>query len=117
MPRVAPADFPWPNGLFVVGWFGSDAVCCGGLKRHSADACEIKRMYVLPERRGHGFGLALIGRLERPGWSLGRRVALLGTGERHAAARRMYKHAGYVFVESFSSNPFHAWSRAKRLDA
>lgn len=116
MPQVAPANFTSPDGLFVVGWLGGDAVCCGGLKRHSAEACEIKRMYVVPECRGHGFGRALLDHLEHEARALGYVFARLGTGDCQMAARRMYERAGYVSGEPFAGNPFHAFSGEKRLD-
>src|SRR5580700_6271161 len=53
-----------PAGVFLVGYEDGIAICCGGIKRLSAEACEFKRMYVVPAARGRGVARELLGALE-----------------------------------------------------
>ncbi len=43
MPSATPGDLGPPGGTFLLGWRDGAAVCCGGVKRLSDGACEIKR--------------------------------------------------------------------------
>jgi len=78
MPRAGPAELGPPHGAFLVGFHEQRPVCCGGIKRLDEQACEIKKMYVIPAMRGRGVARALLGALElgwagaisRPGGSL-----------------------------------------------
>ena len=53
-PSARPEELSPPGGGFVVLWEDGRAVAGGGVKRLDDDACEIKRMYVVPEARGRG---------------------------------------------------------------
>lgn len=53
-PSATPTETSPPTGAFLVGFDDRRAVCCGGLKRLSDGAAEIKRMYVVPNARGRG---------------------------------------------------------------
>ena len=64
-PSAGPEDFAPPGGSFLVGYENGAAICCGGIKRLLDGACEIKRMYVVPEARGRGHGKALFVHLAR----------------------------------------------------
>jgi GNAT superfamily N-acetyltransferase len=115
MPRAGPAEFAPPGGTFVVGLRDARAVCCGGLKRLPDGACEIKKMFVAPECRGHGVARALLEELERRARELGYAVARLDTGPRQPRARRMYERAGYASIGNFNGNPVASFFGEKRL--
>jgi GNAT superfamily N-acetyltransferase len=106
MPKAGPNELGPPGGVFLVG---SDStgrpLCCGGLKRLSDEACEIKRMYVIPEARGRGVGRALLTALEQAASELGYRLTCLDTGPRQPDAERMYRRAGYKPIDNFNANP------------
>jgi GNAT superfamily N-acetyltransferase len=106
MPKAGPAELGPPYGGFWVGYVDGSAACCGGIKRLGEDgACEIKRMYVVPARRGHGLARRLLGFLEEQARQLGYRVARLDTGEHQPDARHLYQSAGYVEIDNFNANP------------
>ncbi len=105
MPRAGAAELGPPGGTFLVGWRGGEPVCCGGVKRLDDSACEIKRMYVVPQARGRGVARALLGALEDAARSLGYTVARLDTGPRQPDARHLYESTGYVAIENFNANP------------
>jgi GNAT superfamily N-acetyltransferase len=105
-PTATPADMSPPGGGFVVVCEDGVAVAGGGVKRLDDTACEIKRMYVVPEARGRGLGKVLLEGLEAEARRLGYRVARLDTGPQQPDAQRMYERAGYAPIENFNANPF-----------
>ncbi len=105
MPRAGPAELSPPGGAFIVGYGGDEAVCCGGVKRLDERTCEIKKMYVVPERRGHGVARALLHALEDKARALGYDVARLDTGPKQLSARGLYEDEGYVEIADFNRNP------------
>jgi len=115
MPKAGPAELSPPHGTFIVGFEDEAPVCCGGLKRLSDDACEIKKMFVVEDARGRGVARELLEELERRARELGFGVARLDTGPRQPRARRMYERAGYEVIENFNANPVATFSGEKRL--
>lgn len=105
MPRAGPSELSPPHGAFLVGVSDDDPICCGGVKRLDQRTCEIKKMYVIPERRGQGVARTLLHALEDKARELGYEVARLDTGPKQANARGLYEHEGYVEVEDFNGNP------------
>ncbi len=105
MPRAGPAELSPPTGAFIIGRVDGRPICCGGVKRLDDRACEIKRMYVVPDLRGRGVARRLLQELEDLGRGLGYVIARLDTGPRQAGARRLYEREGYAEVENFNANP------------
>lgn len=116
MPRAGPAELGPPGGTYLVGYRDSVPVCGGGLKRLPDGACEIKRMYVVPEARRAGVARALLAALEDAARALGYRIARLDTGDRQPHAQRFYEASGYRRVGNFNDNPAAAFHGEKRLD-
>lgn len=116
MPSAGPEELGPPAGTFLVGFdAGGRAVCCGGVKRLSDGACEIKRMYVVPEARGQGVARELLRALEDAARELGYTVVRLDTGPRQPHAERMYRQAGYRSIGNFNGNPVASFFGEKRL--
>lgn len=117
MPKAGPAELGPPGGTFLVGYErGVDrAVCAGGLKRLPDGACEIKRMYVVPDARGHGVARVLLHALENAARELGYLVARLDTGHRQGHAQRMYEAEGYRAIANFNGNPVATFFGEKQL--
>jgi GNAT superfamily N-acetyltransferase len=115
MPKAGPDELGPPDGAFLVGFEDGVPVCCGGVKRLPDGACEIKRMFVIPEARGRGVARALLEELERRARALGYAVARLDTGPRQPRAQRMYERAGYEPIANFNANPVATFFGEKRL--
>lgn len=115
LPSAGPADFAPPDADFLVGFDGDVAVCCGGVKRLDDEACEIKRMYVIPEARGRGVAKALLVALEDRAREMGFQIARLDTGPQQPHAERMYREAGYAEIHNFNANPIASFWGEKRL--
>ena len=115
MPKAGPEQLNAPNGSFIVGYEDGVAICCGGVKRLDAEACELKRMYVIPERRGRGVARTLLGALEERARELGYLIARLDTGPKQPGAQHLYESAGYVSIPNFNGNPVASFFGEKRL--
>jgi GNAT superfamily N-acetyltransferase len=114
-PSAKPADFAPPGGSLLVGYEDGEPICVGGIKRLPDGACEIKRMFVVPDARGRGVAKALLVALEDEARALGYAVARLDTGPHQPHAERMYRAAGYEDVGNFNANPFASYWGEKRL--
>jgi GNAT superfamily N-acetyltransferase len=112
-----PQELSPPGGGFVVLAEAGRPLAGGGVKRLDDHACEIKRMYVVPEARGRGLGRALLEALEALARDLGYGVARLDTGSKQPGAQRMYERAGYVAVADYNGNPYASYWGEKRLVA
>ncbi|MFD6950435.1 GCN5 family acetyltransferase [Nocardiopsis sp. TSRI0078] len=101
-PGVAPsAD---DIAVFVVARDGQGtAVGCGGLRDLGDGAGEVKRMYVLPERRGSGAAPLVLAALEEWARERGWRCLRLETGDRQPDAVRFYTRAGYTPIPGFGA--------------
>jgi GNAT superfamily N-acetyltransferase len=116
MPTAGPGELGPPAGIFLVG---SDEegvpVCCGGVKGLGDGACEIKRMYVVPEARRSGRARELLLALEDAAGGLGYEIARLDTGPRQPHAERFYRDAGYAPIANFNGNPVASFFGEKAL--
>lgn len=102
---VTPEQLAPPQGAWLVGWRGDEAVACGGVRLLSPEVAEIKRMYVDPSARGAGLARRLLADLESAAVELGARVARLDTGRDMAPAVALYRRAGYVEIDDYNGNP------------
>ena len=85
----------------VVAYKGYIAVGCGAFKEYDQNAVEIKRMYVLPEFRGHGIALEILKELEDWVKEIGFKECVLETGKMQPEAIRLYQKAGYDIIENY----------------
>ncbi|HZP67517.1 MAG TPA: GNAT family N-acetyltransferase [Rudaea sp.] len=78
-----------------------------GLQGGDADVCELRKMYFLPELRGHGAGGALIARCLEGARELGYRRCYLETLKGMDAAQRLYEKHGFRRIEGPLGNTGH----------
>jgi GNAT superfamily N-acetyltransferase len=115
MPKAGSAELSPPGGSFIVGVLDGRPVCCGGVKRLPDGACEIKKMYVVPEARGRGVARVLLHALEDEARRLGYSLVRLDTGPRQPHAQHLYESEGYVSIANFNANPVATFFGEKRL--
>lgn len=105
MPTSAhPEELSPPGGAFVVIYEDGEPVAGGGVKRLSAEAAEIKRMFVVPEARSCGHARRLLAALEDAARELGYVCVRLDTGPRQPHSRALYESAGYLAVPNYNGN-------------
>lgn len=87
--------------IFFVAYDGTEAIGCGGLRTLDERHGEIKRMYVVPERRGTGAAAAILRHLEIEARSRGWDRLVLETGDEQPDAMRFYEREGYTAIPNF----------------
>ena len=95
--------------VFLILKLDSQPIACGGLRPllpdegDSTQEVEIKRMYVVPEYRGRGQGIAdfLMRQLESQALERGWTTLKLETGADMGQAKRFYQRHGYKEVPLF----------------
>jgi len=87
--------------LFLVAYDGGEPAGCGGLRALDATHGEVKRMYVVPDRRGTGVSTAILRRLEESARELGWDRLLLETGTEQPDAMRFYEREGFHRIPNY----------------
>jgi putative acetyltransferase len=96
-----PAPTAADIALFLVAFDGDEAIACGGLRPIDPAHGEVKRMYVLPNRRGSGVSTAVLRALEDAAKARGWDRLVLETGDRQPDAIRFYEREGYTRIPNF----------------
>jgi putative acetyltransferase len=103
--RLDSEPGPKPSGddisVFFVAYDGTEAIGCGGLRTLDERHGEIKRMYVVPERRGTGVARAILRHLEVEAGARGWDRLVLETGDEQPDAMRFYEREGYTAIPAF----------------
>jgi putative acetyltransferase len=112
-----------PHIRFFIARLDGEAVGCGGIALF-ADFAELKRMYVVPHRRGRGIADAIVARLTAEAQAAGLTLLRLETGTQQKAAMRFYRRCGFdpcAAFEPYASMPPNAISTSlffeRRIDA
>jgi putative acetyltransferase len=77
------------------------AVGCGAIKEYSGDTMEVKRMYVLVNRRGQGIASKILKELENWAVELNYKKCILETGKKQPEAIELYTKSGYEVIPNF----------------
>lgn len=85
----------------VIANMDDEVVGCGAIKEFSPAAMEVKRMFVLPKKRGQGIALDILKELEGWAYELGYSKCVLETGTRQVEAVALYTRAGYVRIANY----------------
>jgi GNAT superfamily N-acetyltransferase len=112
---VSPAEMVPPAGAFVLLVADGAVVAGGGVRRQSDGVAEIKRMFVVPEARGRGFGRQLLEGLEAAAADLGYERVRLDTAPSMPLAMAMYRRAGYRDIGDYNGNSYAAFWGEKTL--
>ncbi len=85
----------------IVAYDDDIPVGCGAIKEYSPGTMEVKRMYVLANRRGEGIATIILKELERWALESGNKKCLLETGKKQPEAIELYKKSGYKIIPNF----------------
>ena len=101
-PGPAPTAADITVFLIALDDDGFTPVACGALRQIDDEHGELKRMFVIPERRGSGAATLVLRALEQLahdelGWSR----LVLETGDRQPDAIRFYEREGYTRIPNF----------------
>ena len=99
------SEYGPPGGRFVLASWSGTFVGCGGLRRFTGSACEMKRVYVVPVHRGKGIGQAVARALIAQARQAGYTEILLDTLPSMTAAQHVYFALGFTPTDSYRHNP------------
>jgi putative acetyltransferase len=85
----------------LVGYEDELPVACGCFKKIDDTTVEIKRMFVAPRYRRHGFSSQILGELEAWAMELGFSDARLETGKGQPEAIALYGKMGYAVIPNY----------------
>ena len=77
------------------------AVGCGAFKEYDPTVVEIKRMFVLPEKRGKGIASTVLNALEIWAKENGFQHAILETSNQLTNAISLYQKSGYEIIPNY----------------
>ena len=83
------------DGEFLVGTIEDEVVAMGALGKTGEERAEVKRMRVVPDFQGRGFGKEMLAALERRASELGYTTLHLDTAVQQRVARNLYEVNGY----------------------
>ena len=108
-------DLVPPTGLLLAASHDGALAGCGGFRVLSPGVAELTRVYLRPELRGRGGGVALLTELERAAVGMGLTAARLDTRKDLVEARRLYARNGYVEISAYNDSPYADHWFEKRL--
>ena len=86
----------------VVVAYDDETPCgCGAIKEFQKNTMEVKRMFVLPEKRGKGIATAILTELEKWAGDLSSTKCVLETGKRQPEAIGLYTKNGYASIPNY----------------
>jgi N-acetylglutamate synthase-like GNAT family acetyltransferase len=93
-------------------------VGCVALEQANPEVCYLERLAVLPDKRRHGFGKALVTQVLSKAKSLGAHRVNIGIIAEQTELKNWYKEIGFVEQESkdFSHLPFSVTFMSYKLD-
>lgn len=101
-----PGDYSPPSGCLILANFREQSAGCVALHAIDGESCEMKRLYVRPQFRGHGLGKALTERIIADARAAGyRRLRLDTVKPKMEAAVAMYRRLGFREIEPYRLNP------------
>ena len=109
---VAPVELCPPGGTYVALVEDGSPVAGGGVRPLEGPIGEVKRMYVVPGRRGHGLGRRLLAEIESAARDMGYEGLRLDTT---GGLSRLYLSAGYAEIPDYNGNPYATFWGEKAL--
>lgn len=102
---VLPEMYGPPGGALFIAEQDRVPVGCVGVRRLSADACEMKRLYVKPASRSGGAGRRLALEALAAAKRIGYRRMVLDTVPSMHAAQALYRSLGFVEIPAYYDGP------------
>lgn len=85
----------------VVVYENNMPVGCGAIKKYADTTMEIKRMFVVPEKRNQGIASFILKELETWAGELNFQKCILETGEKQTEAIKLYQRNNYTIIANY----------------
>lgn len=89
------------RNVVVVYDLAGSAVGCGAMKAYADDTMEIKRMFVLADKRGKGIASQILSELQDWAQELGYKKCILETGDKMIEAIALYKKHHFNIIPNY----------------
>lgn len=100
-----PGAYAAPRGRLLLCTIAGAAAGCVGLRPVDARTCEMKRLFVRPERQGLSLGRQLASRVIADARAAGYSTMLLDTLPSMHGALRLYESLGFVRRQPYFQSP------------
>jgi ribosomal protein S18 acetylase RimI-like enzyme len=100
-----PGCYAPPSGRLLLAARGGESIGCVALRPLGTGVCEMKRLYVRPNRRGEGIGKMLAERIVREARRIGYETMRLDAIRDMHAAVRLYGSMGFREIAPYRFNP------------
>lgn len=100
-----PGKYAPPGGRILLGLRDGEVAGCVALRPRTDSECEMKRLYLRDQYRGHGIGRALAVRIIDEARQIGYESMCLDTIETMTAAIALYRSLGFTEIEPYYDNP------------
>lgn len=94
-----------PDGRLYLVLIDGKAAGCIAMRRLDEDKCEMKRLYLRPECRGHHLGEKLVDLILREAKQQGYKEMYLDTLPHLASAVHIYRSRGFQQIECYNDSP------------
>ena len=85
----------------VVVYENNMPVGCGAIKKYMNTTMEIKRMFVVPEKRNQGIASTILKELETWAGELNFQKCILETGKKQTEAIKLYQRNNYTIIANY----------------
>ena len=85
----------------IIAYENEIAVGCGAIKEYAHNTMEVKRMYVVPDKRGQGIASNILKELEKWSEELSCNICLLETGKKQPEAIELYRKNEYQLIPNY----------------
>ena len=100
-----PGKYSPPHGRLLLAWNADQAIGCIALRPIDGSTCEMKRLYVQPQARGHQLGKRLVERICQEASGAGYRHICLDTLPTMTSAIQIYQAMGFKTIGPYVFNP------------
>jgi putative acetyltransferase len=101
-----PGKYAPPEGFILLAEFDGEIAGCIALRKLEDGICEMKRLFVRPEFRGHGIGKELCDQLIFKAKEMGYKKMRLDTiKDQMKDAINLYKSYGFIEIPQYYHNP------------
>lgn len=113
-----PGEFAPPKGALFVAEVDDQIAGCVALRPLADGACEMKRMFVLPDFHGRGIGDLLGRAIIDQALAIGYDRMMLDTGPAQQEAQGLYRKLGFTETSSYCELPgeLRKWLLFMKLD-